>query len=189
LVLASFKKSQQQYQAMMQGLQNIPVPLAGDAAAVKKYAQDVEALKKKVGMPDYEEILNAQLEYAFACSNFDVKKFVNSVIDDLNLGSGELEGVAAEIAAAVDAAETASGKELDVGNDKGWAALTQSIAEIERKHGLADRAKVREEAVLDMYQKHIASLRDAVTAEVEKANKADDLNMQADLGKLKPKLV
>ena len=43
------------------------MPLTGDEAAVKKYAQEVEALKKKFGMPDYEDTFNAELDYAFAC--------------------------------------------------------------------------------------------------------------------------
>ena len=55
-MLSSFRQSQQQYQALMAGLQNIPLPLTGDDAAVKKYASDVEALKQKIGMPDVEDV-------------------------------------------------------------------------------------------------------------------------------------
>ena len=56
VVLSSFRQSQTQYQALMAGLQNIPLPLTGDDAAVKKYASDVEALKQKIGMPDVEDV-------------------------------------------------------------------------------------------------------------------------------------
>lgn len=164
------------------------MPLTGDDAAVKKYAQEVEALKKKVGMPDYEDVLNAEMDYAFACSSYDVKRFVSSVLGDLHLGSG-LEAVAAEITAAVGEAEAASGRELDASNDKGWQVLSSRIAEIEKKHGLQDKAKVREEAVFDMYKKHISSLREAVEGDVDKAREADNLDATADLAALKPKLV
>lgn len=165
------------------------MPLTGDDAAVKKYAQEVEALKKKVGMADYEDVLNAQMDYAFACAGYDVRKFVTSVLDDLEL-SGNLTAVAKETLAAVEEAETASGRELDATNDKGWAALTKRIGEIEAKHGLQDKAKVREEAVFDMYKKHISSLKEAVEGEVDKARKADNLeHIKADLSILKPKLV
>ena len=36
--------------------QNINLPLTGDDAAIKKYASDVEALKKQIGMPDVEDV-------------------------------------------------------------------------------------------------------------------------------------
>ena len=36
--------------------QNITLPLTGDDAAIKKYAADVEALKKQIGMPDVEDV-------------------------------------------------------------------------------------------------------------------------------------
>lgn len=170
-------------------LQNIAVPLTGDDASVKKYAQEVEALKKKVGMADYEDVLNAQMDYAFACSGYDVKKFVSSVLDDLKL-SGSLESVAKDTLAAVEEAEAASGRELDATNDKGWAALTKKIGEIEAKHGLQDKAKVRDEAVFEMYKKHISSLKDAVEGDVDKARVADNLgHIKTDLASLKPKLV
>ncbi len=37
-------------------LQNINLPLTGDDAAIKKYAGEVEALKKQIGMPDVEDV-------------------------------------------------------------------------------------------------------------------------------------
>jgi hypothetical protein len=36
--------------------QNINLPLTGDDTAIKKYAADVEALKKQIGMPDVEDV-------------------------------------------------------------------------------------------------------------------------------------
>ena len=140
-------------------------------------------------MADYEDILNAQMDYAFACSGYDVRKFVSSVLGDLNL-SGNLESVARDTILAVEEAEKSSGRELDATNDKGWAALTKKIAEIEAKHGLQDKAKVREEAIFDMYKKHVSSLKDVVMGEVDKARKADNLeDIVPDLASLKPKLV
>ena len=38
-------------QLMCCPMQSIPVPLNGDESAIRKYADDVEALKKKVNMP------------------------------------------------------------------------------------------------------------------------------------------
>lgn len=41
---------------MLLSAQNISLPLTGDDAAIKKYAADVEALKKQIGMPDVEDV-------------------------------------------------------------------------------------------------------------------------------------
>ena len=113
---------------------------------------------------------------------------MTSVLGDLHLGSG-LEGVSNEISQAVEAAEAASGRELDAGNDKGWQVLSTAIANIEKKYGLQDKAKVREEAVFDMYKKHISSLREAVEGDVDKARNSEKIDVKADLSGLKPKLV
>lgn len=43
--------------------------------------------------------------------------------------------------------------------------LTARLGDIERKYGLADKAKVREEAIFDMYKEHIKSLREQVRVE------------------------
>jgi hypothetical protein len=40
--------------------------------------------------------------------------------------------------------------------------LTSKLAEIEKKYGLADKGKVREEAIFDMYKQHINQLRTTV---------------------------
>lgn len=171
-------------------MQNISVPLTGDEAAIKKYAQEVEALKQKVGMPDYEDVINAQLDYAFACSGYDVKKFISSVLKDLSISGGAYDAIAKEVQAAVDQAEASSGRELDASNQKGWQILTTKIAEIEKAHGLTDKVKVRQEAVFDMYKKHINSLKEAVVGDLDKARAASGLeSMEPDLASLKPKLV
>lgn len=188
MVLTAFRTKQKQYQALLQGLQNISLPLEGDDAAIKKYAQEVEALKKKVGIADYEDILNANINYSFACAGYDVRKFVGTIFNELKLSSPETEAVAQQLAAAVEEAEKTSGSKLSAENSKGWSILTQKIKEIEDKHGLGDKAKVREESVFHMYQQHVASLREAVEAEVEQAGPAGNLPKPS-LKKLKPKLV
>lgn len=52
----------------MPWLQNIDVPLAGDAAAIQKYADEVEALKKKVMSSRLLAILRLALA---ACQHVD----------------------------------------------------------------------------------------------------------------------
>ena len=49
--------------------QSINLPLTGDDAAIKKYAAEVEALKKKIGMPDVEEVRRRDLQCWVAAGN------------------------------------------------------------------------------------------------------------------------
>ncbi|PSC68360.1 putative ATP synthase 24 kDa mitochondrial [Micractinium conductrix] len=192
IVLTTFRKSQQQYQQLMKGLENINLPLTGDDAAIRKYAADVEALKKQIGMPDVEEVISAELDYKFACSGYDVRAFVSAALEGMGSLGGSLAAAKADVMAAVDAAEKAGGGELDPSNEKGWQVLTSKLQEIESKYGLGDRAKVRDDAIFDMYKSHISNLREEVLEGMNKARAdgtTDMADIQPDLSKLKPKLV
>lgn len=69
-------------------------------------------------MPDVEEVIDAELNYKFACSEYDIRKFVASALEGLKLDA--MDGIGSELLAAVDEAEKASGRTLDADNDKGW---------------------------------------------------------------------
>ncbi|KAK9822630.1 hypothetical protein WJX81_000374 [Elliptochloris bilobata] len=62
IVLTSFKQFQAAYRGLLEGLKDIPLPLKGDDAAVKKFAQKVEALKRKVKYPDGEAMDEVEKE-------------------------------------------------------------------------------------------------------------------------------
>lgn len=189
LVITAFQKQQKQYQDLMKGLQSIEVPLDGDSAAIKKYASEVEALKKKVGVPDYQDVLNAEMKYAMACAGQDVKKFVSSVLSELDVSKTAYEGIGQDIMGAIQEAETASGKELNASNDKGWKILMTKIAEIEKAYKLEDASKVKQEAVLDMYSKHVGGLKEAVDSEINRVKDAESISANIPLSGLKPQVV
>lgn len=187
MVLTAFREQQQQYQALMNGLQSINIPLTGDDAAVKQYAQEVESLKKKIGMPDVEEVIDAELNYKFAVAGYDIRKFVSSALEGLKLDG--MDGLAGELLGAVAEAEKASGRGLDAENEQGWQVLTSRLEAIERKYGLQDKSKVRDDAIFDMYKSHIKSLRTQVEDDINKAREADGLEwISPDIAALKPKL-
>lgn len=170
-VLSSFKKQSKQYQELLKGLETIPLPLTGDDAAIKKYASDVESLRKKIGMPDVEQLYAAELEYKKACAGSDLRKFITSALDDVELG--DLEGARAELLAAVDAAETQSGAPLSPANTKGWSVLSSKLVDIEKKYSLGNKQKVKDEAIFDMYKQHISSLKEKATEDMHKAIEGD----------------
>lgn len=63
------------------------------------------------------------------------------------------------------------------------------MGEIKAKYGLADKAKVREDAIFDMYKSHVQRLRTAVETDINKAKTNYGLEWcDVDLAQLKPKL-
>ena len=189
VVLSAFKKQQAQYKELMTGLSKVDIPLDGDAAAIKGYAAEVEKLKKKVGMPDYEAVVKAEMAYAMSVAGNDVKKFVSSVLGEIDVSKTAYEGIGQDVMDAIQEAEKVSGKELDASNEKGWKTLSSKIAAIEKKYGLQDAAKVREEAVLDMYMKHVQGVKEAVEGEIAKVKEAEGIDIgKVDLKGLKPQV-
>ena len=49
----------------------------------------------QIGMPAVEEVIDAELEYKFACSGYDVRSFVGAALESMSLGGG-LEAAKAE---------------------------------------------------------------------------------------------
>lgn len=107
------------------------------------------------------QVISAELDYKFACTGYAVRQFVTEALESMSLG-GSMAAAKAEIMAALDEAEKAGGGELDSANEKGWQVLTAKLGEIEKKYGLADKGKVREEAIFEMYKQHINQLRTTV---------------------------
>ena len=62
--------------------QSIPVPLSGDPAAVKKFAADVEALKRKAGVPDEAELEAALVSFRLKSAGGDVRKAIAGLTTD-----------------------------------------------------------------------------------------------------------
>lgn len=189
VVMSAFKKQQANYTELMKGLSKVDVPLEGDAAAIKGYASEVEKLKKKIGMPDYDAIVKAEMTYAMSVAGNDVKKFVQSVLGELDVSKTAYEGIGQDVMDAIAEAEKASGKSLDASNEKGWTTLSSKITAIEKKYGLQDSAKVKEEAVLEMYTRHIQSIKDTVEGELAKVKDAEGIQVgKVDLKGLKPQV-
>jgi len=212
VVLDSFKEQQAQIRALMDGLkvgrvgvqgraagagsararrrradpstsppQSIPVPLSGDPAAVKKFAADVDALKRRVGVPDDADLEGALAAHAIKAARGDVRKVLSSMGPDLD------DAVAADIAAAVDAAERESGGALSDGNGKGWSIFSAKLATLAKARGLDDVAKVKADAALATHAATIKSLADGAADAMAAAARRDGLEGTPDPATLKPK--
>ena len=164
--------------------QSIPVPLSGDAAAVKKFAADVDALKKRVGIPDDADLEAALAAQRVKTARGDVRRLVAAAAVD-----GVDEGVLADVSAALEAAERESGAALSDGNGKGWAAFATKLAAIAKARGLDDVAKVKADAATATYADTVASLRSAAADAMDAAARRDGLDAGAapPVASLKPK--
>ena len=173
--------------------QNVAVPLTGDAAAAKKFAADVGALRAKVGAPDPADLVAATVEHGLKAAGGDVRRFLAGLAS-AGEGGGVDEALIADLGAALDAAEKEGGASLAGGGDgspaaaKAWAAFAAKVAALAKAKGLDDVARVREGAAVASAADALASLRGAAADAVEAAARRDGLAAgEVDLGALKPK--
>ncbi|KAK9811532.1 hypothetical protein WJX72_005484 [[Myrmecia] bisecta] len=187
VVIDTFKESQKQYREFMKGLKNIDLPTSDDANAIKKYASDMEGLKKKLGIPGVDEILDATLEHKLATAQWDVRKFLAHATEDVDVD--EAADVLAELEKAVDEVEDQTGQRLDANNEEGWRLIGTKAKDIAAKHGLDNVTKIREQAITDMYKEQLVELRRKAAEEMEAAKRKDHLEwVQVDPKEIKPKI-
>ncbi|KAK9866037.1 hypothetical protein WJX84_011450 [Apatococcus fuscideae] len=184
-VLAAFHLQQNSYRQIIEGMQNINVPLAGDAAAIQKYADEVEALKKKAGYPDFEELIQAQLAQAWAQTG-SYGQMIAAATEGKDFGDDQ--EVVNEILAAAEHAEEESGYYLTEENEQGWQLYNKAVEGIKSKYGLQDAEKIRKDAIYSMYENHLKELKDTVLEATETAKRRDHLeHVEVDLAAIKPK--
>ncbi|KAK9800767.1 hypothetical protein WJX73_009607 [Symbiochloris irregularis] len=174
VVLSVFKEQQRHYREFLKGMKNIAIPLNGDENAIKKYATEVEALKKKIGMPGVEETLSATLDYKMSVARYNVRKFISAATEGVELG--EYAGVVAEVSKAVDEIEKETGAPLDASNDQGWDNLRKRLEGIQKQHGLDDYAKIKDEATLDMYKQQLAKIRQSAIDSMDAVKRKEGLD-------------
>ena len=84
--------------------------LPGRPAGVLGGPRQPPPVPPQIGIPDVEAVISAELDYKFATSGYDVRKWVASAAEGLALGP--LQGAVDELTAAVAEAEKASGSSL-----------------------------------------------------------------------------
>lgn len=176
------KKTRPQPQPKKKNFQSIPVPLSGDAAAVKKFAADVEALKRKAGVPDEAELEAALVSFRLKSGGGDLRKAIAGLTaDDPDLDSA--------LTALLDQAEKESGGALTDANTKGWSLLASKVQGFAKSKGLDDLGKVKGDATVAMYAEALSKLREGAADAVSAAARRDGLEgvVSVDAAALKPK--
>ena len=79
----------------------------------------------QIGMPPAEQVINATLDYQMSVSGYNVRKFINTAVEGMDLGP--YGSVVEELTKAVDEIEQQTGAPLDGDNDKGWDSLKTKI--------------------------------------------------------------
>lgn len=79
-----------------------------------------------MGLPEYAEVADAVLDFKLKAAGTDVRSFLTSALEGRAEASGALEGVEAELFAAMDAVEADSGP-LAAGNTAAFQALAKRV--------------------------------------------------------------
>lgn len=79
----------------------------------------------QIGMPGAEEILSSTMDHQMNVAGFNVRKFIGTAIEGIDLGP--YAPVVEEISKAVDEIERETGAPLDGDNDKGWESLKKRV--------------------------------------------------------------
>ena len=79
----------------------------------------------QIGMPGAEEILSATMDHQMNVAGFNVRKFIGTAVDGVDLGP--YQAVVEELSKAVDEIERETGAPLDMENEKGWDSLKTKV--------------------------------------------------------------
>lgn len=176
VVMEAFKEQQQHYRALMEGSKHLQPPLNGDEAAIKKYATEIEALRKKIGMPEHHELLQARMAYDLKVAHYDVQSFVASSTEGKDFG--KLQPVVDELVA------MSAGVELS--DAEAVKAFQGKVEALEKKHKLEPYEKIKEKSILEMYKSNLKQLRLDIQEEMDTVRRRDHLeNVEVDAASLK----
>lgn len=189
IVIQAFKEQTKQYKQISEAAKNVQVPIDGDADAIKKYADEMQRIKKQAGALDPVEVANAKMDFDLECAGFNVRKFLGLFAIQRDTLGEFGNTVLNEVTAAVDEVEQKTDAILDGDNEEGWSLFQQKIGEIGKKHNLDDLEKIKEQSVVEQYTDSINDLRTSAVEEMEAAKRKDGLEwVKVDLSQLKPKL-
>jgi len=185
LVLEAFQEQQKSYRDLLNGMKKITVPLSLDPGAVKKYAAEMEALKRKVGLPEMDELMGATLNHQMKLSGGNMRKFLHEATEGVDLG--QQEDILLKVNAALDKIEESSGP-VTIDNPKALAAFQSEVANIAKQNKLDNVQAVKPQAIIDMYTEQLKDLRQAAEDDIEVAKRRDGLeDLTVDISSIAPK--
>merc|ERR1719331_3049057 len=156
VVASTFSAQQKQFRAFLDGAQKIKFPLgAKDDAAIKAYAADLGALKKKVGVAPLGQRLDDMFEAEAA------------------VAAGAGPETSSALSAALAEAEADLGGELQFGDKKGMKAFLAKVAPLAK--GLDDKA-LEKAAAFEEAASMVKNISEGVAEEINRAKSRDGLD-------------
>ncbi|KAL0036607.1 hypothetical protein WJX79_002489 [Trebouxia sp. C0005] len=188
IVIQAFREQTKQYKQVYESAKNIAVPLNGDMDAIKKYAEEMQKIKKQAGALDPVEVADARMEYDLECSGYNVRQFLGTISGQGTLGEFG-HAVMKDLLELVTEIEQETDAVLDAENEEGWEMFQERVADISKKHGLEDFEKIKEEGIIEQYAKSLEDLRKAAEEDMDVAKRKDGLDwVNVDAAQLKPKM-
>ena len=168
VVASTFSAQQKQFRAFLDGAQKIKFPLgAKDDAAIKAYAADLGALKKKVGVAPLGQRLDDMFEAEAAVAGGSVRAFLGAV------AAGAGPETSSALSAALAEAEADLGGELQFGDKKGMKAFLAKVAPLAK--GLDDKA-LEKAAAFEEAASMVKNISEGVAEEIDRAKSRDGLD-------------
>ncbi|KDD72945.1 hypothetical protein H632_c2705p1 [Helicosporidium sp. ATCC 50920] len=189
-----FRKHQTQLRSMVKGMQEIPVPLTGNRAAVAEYAKRMEALKKKVGMPTVEELLKEQMAERQSASSAPAldamsdeqlaSSFQEAVARVDLSGHPELEAKWTELKRDLESYDPLSKDEKQVKADAAALVKKYKTLGAQVNKALGKSAGSLQDEVVNVYEKTVKEMREEIEGDIERVRKEAKLDwMNVDLAK------
>eukprot|EP00208_Stichococcus_sp_RCC1054_P005906 CAMPEP_0206146766 /NCGR_PEP_ID=MMETSP1473-20131121/31359_1 /ASSEMBLY_ACC=CAM_ASM_001109 /TAXON_ID=1461547 /ORGANISM="Stichococcus sp, Strain RCC1054" /LENGTH=222 /DNA_ID=CAMNT_0053543449 /DNA_START=174 /DNA_END=842 /DNA_ORIENTATION=+ len=177
IVVSVFNEENERFRAYMKEAVNIVPPLEGDEAAIRKYSEQLESLRNKVGAPTANESLEAQLEYGFEVAGRDASTFLANASEGIDLG--ELEGCMEELQEAAE--------DVDFDDEEEVEDFKETVMEIRKNYGLDDYENLKDKAMMELYMNQVQDMRTSVVEAMDTVKRRDGLEkVNVDLSSLKP---
>lgn len=174
VVISAFKEQQGQYRAFVEGMKSIVVPMDGNQTDVKKFASEVEALRKKIGAPEHHEMLEARMAYDLKVDRYDVHSFLTRSTEGKDFG--KLQPAINEMISLSEGVNLQDPKTAE-----SFQAEMQAVA---KKHKID--VKDKQQCIVDMYTTTLNNIRKDVQEEMDIVKRRDHLeNVEVDAASLK----
>lgn len=171
----------------MNALKNMDVPWgSADESKVKKFVRDMDAARKKVGVPSMTSQMDAYLGATMNYAGGNVRSFLVEANNRREeLGIVDNLGAHQALMAALDKVEKTIGRPLMKSDKEGMKLFREQTRALKKKHKL-DAPGLEEKAKMDSAKAMLDEIKTKMEEELEIIKRRDELeDVNFDLAKLK----
>lgn len=186
-MVKTFREHQAKVEGMMNALKNMDVPWgSADESKVKKFVRDMDAARKKVGVPSMTSQMDAYLGATMNYAGGNVRSFLVEANNRREeLGIVDNLGAHQALMAALDKVEKTIGRPLMKSDKEGMKLFREQTRALKKKHKL-DAPGLEEKAKMDSAKAMLDEIKTKMEEELEIIKRRDELeDVNFDLAKLK----